>query len=345
MNDFNARFGQAECGRQRPVTRRMAALAIATSVGAAMLMPSTPALAQKYPDRPVRIVLPFGAGGVADVTTRLVAEKLGEKLGQRFIVENMPGAGGITAARAVLQAAPDGYTLALFSNGTAVSVGLFKSLPFDPVKDFKPVSNMGYFDLILATSVKSPYKTLKDFIDAAKASPGKLNIGTIAAGSTQNLGAELFKSTAGINVVTVPFKNSGDVAIALERNDIQMAVDFYAALRPSLESDKFVPVATTGTERVSYLKDVPTAKEAGAGDFVATSWNAIYVRKEVPDDIVKTLNAALNEVLNDPTIKQKAIDVGIEAKGSTTEALDKQLTSDIAKWSAVIEKAGIPKRD
>lgn len=329
--------------------RTMRNRGIFTVIGAAagalaLLLGGAPASAQKYPERPVKIVLPFGAGGVADVTTRLVAEKLGDKLGQRFVVENMPGAGGITAARAVLQAAPDGYTLALFSNGTAVSVGLFKSLPFDPVKDFKPVSSMGYFDLILATSVNSPYKTLGDFIKAAKANPGKLNIGTIAAGSTQHLGAELFKSTAGIDAVTVAFKNSGDVAIALERDDIQLAVDFYAALRPSLESGKFVPVATSGLTRVSYLKDVPTAKEAGAGDFEATSWNAIYVRKEVPDEVVKTLNAALNEVLNDPVIKQKAIDVGIVAKGSTPEALDKQLTSDIAKWSAVIEKAGIEKR-
>jgi len=344
MGHFNTRSGRAKADHSFPLTRRAATLAIATSLGAAMLLPASPALAQKYPERPVKIVLPFGAGGVADVTTRLVAEKLGDKLGQRFIVENVPGAGGIAAARAVLQAPPDGYTLALFSNGTAVSVGLFKSLPFDPVKDFKPVSNMGYFDLILAVGANSPYKTLKDFIDAAKANPGKLNIGTIAAGSTQNLGAELFKSTAGINAVTVPFKNSGDVAIALERNDIQMAVDFYAALRPSLEAGKFRPLATTGETRVTYLKDVPTAKEAGAGDFVATSWNAIYVRKDVPDDVVKTLNAALNEVLNDATIKQKAIDVGIVAKGSTTEALDKQLTSDITKWSAVIEKAGIEKR-
>ncbi|MCW5685877.1 MAG: tripartite tricarboxylate transporter substrate binding protein [Pseudolabrys sp.] len=321
----------------------MVALTAALAVGLAAFT-QTPALAQKYPERPVKIVLPFGAGGVADVTTRLVAEKLGDKLGQRFVVENMPGAGGITAARSVMQATPDGYTLALFSNGTAVSVGLFKSLPFDPLKDFRPVGNMGYFDLVFVSSVNSPYKTLEDFIKAAKASPGKLNIGTIAAGSSQNLGAELFKSTAGIDVAIVPFKNSGDVSIALERNDIQLGVEFYAALRPSLESKKFIPLATSGLTPVTYLKDVPTVKQAAGLDFEATSWNAIYAPKGVSDDIVKTLNTALNEVLNDPTIKQKANDMGIVAKGSTPEALNKRLTDDIAKWSAVIQKAGIEKR-
>jgi tripartite-type tricarboxylate transporter receptor subunit TctC len=184
---------------------------VKTALAGLMALPlamqvAAPAAAQsKYPDRPVKLVLPFGAGGVADITTRLVAEKLSEKLGQRFVVENNPGAGGITAARAVMQAPADGYTLAVFSNGTAISVNLFKSLPFDPVKDFAPVSAMGYFDLIFVTSANGPFKTLGDFIKAAKEKPGALNIGTIAAGSTQNLGAELLKTMAGINAVIVPF--------------------------------------------------------------------------------------------------------------------------------------------
>ena len=152
------------------------------------------ACAQNYPNRPVRLILPFGPGGVADVTARIVTEKLGEKLGQRFIIENMPGAGGITAARAVLSSAADGYTLALLSNGTAISVSLFKSLKFDPVTDFVPVSSMGYFDFIFVTQAGSPYRTLADVIKAAKEKPGALNVGTINVGSTQNLSAQLFKS-------------------------------------------------------------------------------------------------------------------------------------------------------
>ena len=298
----------------------------------------------KYPDKPVRIVLPFGAGGVADITARIVADKLGDKLGQRFVVENQPGAGGIAAARSVLSAAPDGYTLALFSNGTAVSVGLFKSLPFDPVKDFTPVSSMGYFDLILATSATGPHKTLGEFIKAAKEKPGALNVGTISAGSTQNLAAELLKATAGINFVIVPFRNSGEVLVALERGDVQMAVEFLAPLRGGLDGNKFIAVASSGPKRAEYLPNVPTAKEAGGGDFEAVSWNAIYAPAATPPEVVKTLNAALRDVLADAEVRKKALDLGIEAKASSAEEIQARLKADIEKWTKVIETAGIAKQ-
>lgn len=317
---------------------------LATACGV-MLMLSAPAHAQaKYPDKPVKIVLPFGAGGVADITTRLVAEKLGEKLGQRFVVENNPGAGGIAAARAVLQSPPDGYTLAVLTNGTAVSVGLFRSLPFDPLKDFAPVSAMGYFDLVFVTSAGGPYKSLGDFIKAAKDKPGQLNVGTIAAGSSQNLGAELFKSVTGLNFVIVPFKTSGEVLIGLERNDVQMAAEFYAALRGGLNGKKFIPVAVSGVKRGAYLPDAPTAKEAGVANFEVTSWNAIFAPAGTPPDVISTLNKALNEVLADPDVRKKALELGIDARGSTPQEIQARLKDDIAKWSSVIQKAGIEKR-
>lgn len=315
------------------------------AAGAALLLVATPALAQsKYPDRPVKIVLPFGAGGVADITTRLVAEKLSEKIGQRFVVENMPGAGGIAAARAVLQSPADGHTLAVLTNGTAVSVGLFKKLPFDPLKDFAPVSAMGYFDLIFVTNASGPYKTLGDFIKAAKEKPGQLNVGTIAAGSSQNLGAELFKSVTGLDFVIVPFKNSGEVLIGLERNDVQMAAEFYAALRGPLNAKKLNPVAVSGTKRGGYLPDVPTAKEAGVPNFEVTSWNAIFAPAGTPPDVIKTLNKALNEVLADPDVRKKALELGIDARGSTPQDIQARLKDDIVKWTQVIEKARIEKR-
>ncbi len=319
---------------------------VAASLGAASLgLAMAPACAQgKYPDRPVRLILPFGAGGVADITTRLVADKLGEKLGQRFVVENNAGAGGIAAARAVLQAPADGYTLAVFSNGTAVSVGLFKSLPFDPIKDFAPVSAMGYFDLVFVTNANGPYKTLGEFIKAAKEKPGQLNVGTIAAGSSQNLGAELFKSVSGLDFVIVPFKTSGEVLVGLERNDVQMAAEFYAALRGGLDAKKFIPVATSGTKRGEYLPDAPTAKEAGVANFEVTSWNAIFAPAGTPADIVAALNKALNEVLADPEVRKKALELGIDARGSTPQEIQDRLRDDIVKWKQVIDKAGIEKR-
>ena len=179
---------------------------------AIVLTPPGGARAADYPTKPVRIVLPFAAGGVADITARLVAERLGDKLGGRFYIENQPGAGGIVAARSVIVAPPDGYTLALLSNGTAVSVALFKSLPFDPLKDFAPVSSLGYFDFIFATSADSPFKTMADFIAAARATPGALNVGTINVGSTQNLSAELFKTAAGLDVPDHPPSRRAGVA-------------------------------------------------------------------------------------------------------------------------------------
>jgi tripartite-type tricarboxylate transporter receptor subunit TctC len=315
------------------------------AVAAALAIVAVPALAQgKYPDKPVRVILPFGAGGVADITTRLVADKLGEKLGQRFVVENNAGGGGIAAARAVMQAPADGYTLAVFSNGTAVSVGLFKSLPFDPVKDFVPVSAMGFFDLIFVTNANGPYKTLGDFIKAAKEKPGQLNVGTIAAGSSQNLGAELFKSVTGLDFVIVPFKTSGEVLVGLERNDVQMATEFYAALRGGLDAKKFIPVAISGTKRGEYLPEAPTAKEAGVANFEVTSWNAIFAPAGTPADVVATLNKALNEVLADPEVRRKALELGIDARGSTPQEIQDRLKADIVKWGQVIDKAGIEKR-
>lgn len=319
-----------------------AALAAALALMAAVLAPEA-ARADGYPSRPVRFVVPFGAGGTADVTARIVSQKLGDKLGQRFIVDNIPGAGGVNAARAVLSAPADGHTLAMFTNGTAISVSLFKSLGFDPIADFVPVSSLGYFDFIFVTQTSSPYKTLADLIKAAKDKPGQFNIGTINTGSTQNLSAALFKSTAGVDLAVIPFRGSPDVVIALLRGDIQLAVENYTTVLPHLSEKTVTAVASSGGERTAYLPDVPTVKEAGGGDFEARSWNAIFAPKGTPPEVVKTLNAALREVLADPDLKKRALDLGIEVKASTPEEIEQRLKDDIVKWSKVIEHAGIAK--
>ena len=324
------------------MNRRRASIAGLVALAAA-LMPQF-ACAQGYPTRPIRLILPFGPGGVADVTARIVTEKLGDKLGQRFVIENMPGAGGITAARAVLSSPPDGYTLALLSNGTAVSVSLFKSLKFDPLTDFAPVSSMGYFDFIFVTKKDSPYATLADFIKAAKAKPGTLNVGTINVGSTQNLSAQLFKSTAGVDVTIVPFRSSPDVLIALLRGDIQMAIENYTAVQSHIADHAVVAVASSGSARTSFMAEVPTVKEAGGGGFEAQSWNAIFAPKGTPPEVINKLNAALREVLDQPDLKKRALELGIEAKASTPDEIMGRLKDDIGKWSAVIDRAGIEKQ-
>jgi tripartite-type tricarboxylate transporter receptor subunit TctC len=297
-----------------------------------------------YPDHPVRVIVPFGPGGVADITARLVADKLSDKMGQRFVIENMPGAGGIAAARAVLAGGPDGSTLAFFTNGTAISVPLFKDLPFDPLKQFVPISAIGYFDLVFVSAANSNFHTLDDVLKAARAKPGSINLGSIVIGSTQDLTAELFKSMSGTDIVIVPFRTSPDEAIALLRGDIQMSVEFYAALKPSLQSGQARPLATSAPQRSPELPDVPTVSEAGVPNFDVTSWNALYAPAGTSPEIIKKLNVALRDVLADPDLKKRALDLGIDAKGSTPEEIDARMRSDIDKWTKVIENAHIPKQ-
>lgn len=316
----------------------------ALAVGAVLALVPLQGAQAKWPERPIRLVLPFGAGGVADVTARIVAEKLSDKLGQRVVIENQPGPGGINAARAVTTAQPDGYTLGLLSNGTAISVGLFNKLPFDPLTQFEMVSLVGTFDLVFAVDANSPYKTLSDFVKAAKAEPGKLNVGTIAVGSTQNLGAELFKSTAEANVQIVPYKNSPDIVVALLRNDVQLMVDFPPSIQGQVNDKKVRILASSAAKRSPLMPDVPTAAEAGVPGYDVSSWNGIFAPKGTPKEIVDTLNKAINEAVAMPDVKEKFAALGVVAQGSAPDEVMARLKADIKKWDAVIAKAGIPKK-
>ena len=319
--------------------------AVVAPFAATGLFAARSAIAQaKYPLRPVTIVLPFGAGGMADVSSRLAAEKLSEKLGQRFVIENKPGAGGIVAARAVLSAAPDGYTLGLVTNGTSISAALFKTLPFDPVKQFETISMMGVFELVFITAADSPYKTLQDFIAAAKAQPGKLNVGTVTVGSTQNLGAELFKSSAGLNFQIIPHRTTPEITVAMLRNDVQLVVEFPAAVRGILNDKKARALATSGTTRSPSLPDVPTVQEAGVPGYEVISWNGFFGPRGIPKEVVDTVNKAMREILAEEAVKKRYAALGIEARSSSPEELRARLVGDIKKWADVIAKAGIPKQ-
>jgi tripartite-type tricarboxylate transporter receptor subunit TctC len=300
--------------------------------------------AQTYPAKPVRIVLPFAAGGVADITTRTVAQKMSETLGQQVVVENRPSAGGIVAAEAVKNAAPDGYTLVLLSNGTAVSVSLFKALPFDPVKDFAPVSMMGTFDMLLVVPASSPYNSVKELVAAAKASPNKLAIGTITAGSTQHLAMELFVAMAGVNLQAIPYKTTPEVFTALRAGDLQAGVDFVAPVMGQLKGGVVKPLGITGERRFPGLKDVPTIAEAGVPGYVASSWNGLGAPVKTPRPIIDRLNKEVATAVSAADVKEKLLGLGVETRSSTPEELGKLLVSEIAKWAQVIERAKIPRQ-
>jgi tripartite-type tricarboxylate transporter receptor subunit TctC len=297
-----------------------------------------------WPEKPIKLVLPFGAGGVADVTARILADKFGQKLNQRVVVENMPGPGGIAAARAVTTAPADGYTLAYVTNGTSISVAAFKSLPFDPVKDFSMVSMVGAFDLVFVVNAQSEYKTLGDFLKAARANPGKLNIGTIAVGGTQNLGGELFKSAANLNVQIVPYKNSPDIVVALLRDDVQMMIDFPPAVRGQVADGKLRILATSSPKPSPLLPGVPTVDQAGVKGYEVISWNGVGAPKDTPKEVINILNKAIREVLAMPDVKEQYAQVGVVTQASTPAELMARLTSDIKKWNDVIDKAGIPRK-
>jgi tripartite-type tricarboxylate transporter receptor subunit TctC len=312
---------------------------------AAALMLCTPGLAEPgYPNRPVRIIVPYGPGGIADMTMRIVADKLTGKLGHQFIVDNRPGAGGIVAAKAAAGAAPDGYVLHLTGNGTAIAAALFRQLPYDVLRDFTPITITAFFDLLVATKAGGPLRTVADILAAARANPGKLNFATIAPGSTQNLSAELFKSVAGIDVAVVTYRTTPELVTGLMRGDVQVGFDYYAGLNAAVRQGQLKAVAVTGGKRTLALPAVPTVAESGLPAYVVESWNALSGPGGMPDDIVRFLNRAVNDVLRLPDVQEKAMLFGMDARGTTPQELQDRMKADIAKWAAVIEKAGIEKQ-
>jgi tripartite-type tricarboxylate transporter receptor subunit TctC len=206
------------------------------------------------------------------------------------------------------------------------------------------ISTLGTFDLVFAVNAASPYKTLADFVAAAKAAPGKLNVGTVNVGGTQNLGAELLKTAAGIDVQIVPFRNSPDIVVGLLRDDVQMMVDFPPAVKGQVDDGKLRLLATSGPKRSAFMPDLVTVEEAGVKNYEVTSWNGVFAPVGTPAEILALLNKTIHEVVAMPDVKQRYADLGIEAKASTPEELKARLEGDIAKWAAVIERAGIPKQ-
>lgn len=304
-----------------------------------------PAHAQpKFPTKPVRLLLPFGAGGVADVTMRLLGQKLNEKWGQQVVIENRPGAGGVIAQQALLASPPDGHAMSVTGNGTAIGMSLFKSRPYDILKDFTHVSITATFEMLIASRHDAPFKTVAEFVDLAKKQPGKMNLGAINPGSTQNLSAHLFKQMSGIDATIVTYRTTPDLITGVMRGDVDLAFDYYAAFKGSLSGEKIRIVATSDEARNPLLPEVPTAAESGLPGYVVTSWNALSAPRGLPKEILAVLNRDIVATLADPDLRQKAGDLGLNAQGSTPEAMRERMERDIRRWAEVIEKAGIPKQ-
>ena len=318
---------------------------ITMAAGAALIAGfSTSAMAEGLSNRPIRIVVPFGAGGVADVTARVVAQQLSTQLGQPVVIDNKPSAGGIVAADTVAKSAPDGHTLFLMSNGSAVTVNLFNHLPFDMVKDLTPISTLGYFDIGVITDAKSPFKNLGELIGYAKANPGKLNLGSINVGSTQNLAAELFKTSAGIDAQIVPFNGTPAVVTALRGKQIDAAVEILTPIMGQINSKAVNLLAVTGEKRSPLLPHVPTAQESGVKGFVASSWNALAAPSKTPAPVIARLNQEINAAVNNPEVAKKLRELNVQAQASTPEQTAKLLQSEIKRWGDVITTARIPKQ-
>jgi tripartite-type tricarboxylate transporter receptor subunit TctC len=297
-----------------------------------------------WPDKPITLIVPFAPGGIADITARSVAEQMSRSLKQPIVIDNRPSAGSVVGSAAVAQAAPDGHTLLLMSNGNAVSASLFKKLPYDVQKDFAPIATLGTFDLAVFVAEGSRFKTLAEVIAFAKQQPGKLTIGSINVGSTQHLSAELFKMRTGIDAVSVPYKGTPAVLTALRAGEIDIAFEILGPMLPQVSAKVIRALAVSSGSRYAALPEVPTAQQAGVADYDVASWNALAAPARTPREVVLQLNRAANEALASPAVQERLRSLGVRPQGSTPEQLQTLLASEIKRWGEVIDKAKIERQ-
>jgi tripartite-type tricarboxylate transporter receptor subunit TctC len=299
-----------------------------------------------YPSKPITVIVPFGPGGVADITARTVGQAMAASLKQPIVIENRPSAGAVVGSAAVAKAAPDGYTLLLMSNANPVSAGLFKKLPYDPVKDFAPIGTLGFFDLALFVADRSPLKNVQDLVARAKAQPGQLTIGTIAVGSTQNLAAELFKTSAGIDALVVPYNGTSALQTALMAGQVDVGIEVLGPMMAHLAPGPkgLRALAVTSDRPFAGLPNVPTVQASGVPKYNVASWNALAAPAGTPPRVIETLNAAIREALGTPDVQQRLQSLGVRAQASTPAELGQLLGSEILRWKQVIADAKIPQQ-
>ena len=311
------------------------AAAAATTVAGALHAQS------RFPDKPITLVVPFAPGGIADLTARAVAEHMARSLGQAVIVDNKPGAGSIVASQAVATARPDGHTLLLLSNGNAVSVGLFKKLPFDVQKDFAFISTLGFFDIGIFTAANAKFSTLQDALAFAKANPGKLNVGSIAPGSTQHLSAKLFETVAGVDVLVVPYKGSPAVLTALRSGEIDLAFEVLGPMLAQVQAGVVKALAVSSDKRNPALPAVPTVMQAGVAGYSVASWNALAAPAGTPPEVLARLGQATRDAVAAPEVQARLGKLGMRLQGGNAAELQALLGSEIKRWGDVIRAAKI----
>jgi tripartite-type tricarboxylate transporter receptor subunit TctC len=319
---------------RRPFLRCAMAIALAASCGLAA--------AQAFPTKPITFYVAFAAGGAGDIVARAVARKMGESMGQPVVIENRPAP--MIAPVTVAKAKPDGYTMLMAGSGTALTQVLFKSVPYDLMGDFTHVSTLASFDLALLTGGQSSFNSVAEVLAYAKANPGKLNIGTVRVGSTQNLAAEMFKSMAGINAVIVPYKTTAEVISGLRSGDIQVAMEILPPVLGQITGKVVKPLALTSTQRFAGLPDVPTLAESGVPGFEASSWNGMSVPTGTPRVVVDRLSQEAIKAMASPDVQKELQAVGMVARAGTPEQMTERMKNDMAKWKGVIEKANIPRQ-
>jgi tripartite-type tricarboxylate transporter receptor subunit TctC len=296
----------------------------------------------QYPNKPIRWVVPYTGGGITDVVTRIVTQKMSGPLGQPIVVDNRPGANSILGSDLAAKAAPDGYTMLTVIAGYAANVTLYAGkLPFDPLKDLVPVSLAGIAPLIMTVNNNLPARDVKELIAYAKANPGKLNFGSSGIGAAAHLTCELFKQTTGIDMVHIPFKGTAPATTAAMANDIQILVDTPSSMMPHVRGGKLRALGMFSAQRLSAFPDVPTLAEAGGPPLESSTWVLFMAPGSTPKEIVNRMSAETAKAINETEIKDRFTQLGIEPVGNNPEAAKKFLDAEIAKWAKVINTAGV----
>src|SRR5689334_19898206 len=325
-------------GRVKMAGRRLALMLAATLL--MVLGSSAPGRAEDYPSRPVKIIVPFGAGGPADVAARLIGNVLQETLGQPFVIENRTGAGGVIGTLEVAKSPADGYTLLMMSNTQTANESLVPAAQrkYELMKDLAPIAPINFSDLVIVVHPSVQAKTLAEFIALAKAQPGKLNYASSGQGTPYHMAGELFKTMAGIDLVHVPYRNSGDARTGVIGGQVQMMIDAVPAMAPNINEKQVRALATTGAKRSDVLPDIPTVTEAGVSGYEATIWLGLMAPAGTPKPIIDKLAAATNAFVKRPEIVKLLKEQGALPMSMTTEEFDKFLRGDIAKWADVVKR-------